>query len=392
MPKQSISILIEAAVLKWARVSIAEDLEEAARRIKVKVQLLEDWEEGRVKPELRLTQLEELSRFYRRPIATFLLPESPKEPSLPKDFRTLYGEEGQSLPRKVRLAIRDARWFQSMAAELAGELGREIKLRIGEATRGANIDELALRERKRFGITANQQFQWKDKTEALKRWKSAVEGLGVLVFQFSLSSDQEDMRIRGFSLADELPFVVVLNSKDNEHPKIFSLFHEYAHLMLHVSGVCDMDWTNPMSIEIFCNRFAGAFLVPRDDLLVHHLIKNHGKSYEWSGEELRELSQEFKVSREVILRRLLTLKLTTDDFYKQWRSKRKKPKKKTKGDEKSGPPPERVSVAQHGLTLTSYILDAYRREIITSLDAADYLRVRVGRISEVRAEVGELVS
>lgn len=391
MPRRSISVFVEPAVLKWARESIGEDIREAAEKIGVDEQTLRKWEDGVTPPNLRLTQLEKLTNFYKRPLAAFLLPEPPKEPSPPEDFRTFYGEEKAPLSRKIRLTIREARWHQAIAVELAEELDKGIRSEIGKASLSDDVEELVLRERERFGFGIEEQFQWENAGEALKEWRKAVEGRGVLVFQMSMSiPETKGINVRGFSLVDERPFVIVINSKDYERPRIFSLFHEYAHLMLHKSGICDMNWGNLRDLEVFCNHFAGAFLVPESALLTHNTVKGHSKNqYVWSDEELRELSHDFKVSREVILRRLLMLGRTNREFYEDWRrTKVRRPRRQKTG----GPLPEVQSVARRGVILTSFILEAYNHDIITSLDAADYLGVRVDRIPAVSAKLGELIS
>ena len=83
---------------------------------------------------------------------------------------------------------------------------------------------------------------------------------------------------RGFSLTDNKIPTVVLNLRDSINGRMFSLFHEYAHLLLDKSGICDMEEQDYLqqedkTIERFCNHFAGAILVPKDILLAHDLVK-----------------------------------------------------------------------------------------------------------------------
>ncbi len=66
--------------------------------------------------------------------------------------------------------------------------------------------------------------------------------------------------------------------------------------------------------EVFCNAFAGFFLVPNDDFVV---AKNP------SNQEISRYANQYKVSREVILRKYLNKRLITQDFYnkkiKEWK-------------------------------------------------------------------------
>ena len=100
--------------------------------------------------------------------------------------------------------------------------------------------------------------------------------------------------VRGFSLTDNKIPAVVLNLRGFDQWKNFSVVHEYAHLLLDKSGICDMEEQDYLqqedkAIERFCNHFAGAILVPKDVLLAHDLVKLR----KWSDELLRENSKKF---------------------------------------------------------------------------------------------------
>ena len=43
---------------------------------------------------------------------------------------------------------------------------------------------------------------------------------------------------RGFALADGYPKVILVNSRDEPRPHLFTLLHEYAHLLLKTDGLC----------------------------------------------------------------------------------------------------------------------------------------------------------
>jgi len=82
-------------------------------------------------------------------------------------------------------------------------------------------------------------------------------------------------------------------------------------------------------IEVFCNHFAGAVLVPKSDLLYHRLVREVPPFVvEWPDNILQELADDFKVSRETVLRRLLVFARTTRDFYmrkrREWKRNRER--------------------------------------------------------------------
>ena len=58
--------------------------------------------------------------------------------------------------------------------------------------------------------------------------------------------------------------------------------------------------------------------MPEHSLIDHNLVKKN-EGTEWSDRTLRAISRGFKVSKEVILRRLLKFNLTTNKFYRKWK-------------------------------------------------------------------------
>ncbi|MDK2887710.1 MAG: hypothetical protein PWP72_588 [Thermoanaerobacter sp.] len=163
---------------------------------------------------------------------------------------------------------------------------------------------------------------------ALRRWTEAVERLGVLVFH----AKGIDLSImRGISISERLFPVICLNIKDTPRGRAFSLIHELVHIALEKSGICDMPYMEEeeesrfgnqhKKTEAYCNMVAGEVLVPREALLENEIVSGEPKKLIWEDWELKELADRFKISQEVILRRLLTLKRTTKDFYEWKRQK-----------------------------------------------------------------------
>ncbi|HEV2975014.1 MAG TPA: ImmA/IrrE family metallo-endopeptidase [Solirubrobacteraceae bacterium] len=88
-----------------------------------------------------------------------------------------------------------------------------------------------------LGMSLAQQATWHDPRRALNAWIDAVSELDVLVLQAQSIPIQE---MRGFSIStDRLP-VIVRNSGDVPRGRIFTLLHEFAHVLLHADVVCDV--------------------------------------------------------------------------------------------------------------------------------------------------------
>jgi len=389
MPKKSIEVFVEPDVLVWARKTRGKREEDVARRLGKSEEFIRELEAGERK--LRLRQLETLANFYKRPLAAFFLSKPPEEPSPPEDHRTFpEGERTKEFSPETLLAIRRAQLLQASATELASSLGYETNPRIGKTSLPERFEDLivrakalAIRERKKIGVMIDTQSRWKGAYKALNEWKRQIEDMGVLVFQMSMPPKET----RGFSLTEDGFPVIVLNSKEHPNPRIFSLFHEYAHLLLNHGGICDMKHRNHIPIEIFCNHFAGAFLVPREALLNHKLVKSRKSYPEWPQEKIEELSGYFKVSWETVLRRLLILDLTTERFYQmkreQWQKKWEE-KENVEGKKKRGGPLSPIKCfSENGAPFVSFVLEAYREEKISSTDVADYLGVKLKHLPDI---------
>jgi Zn-dependent peptidase ImmA (M78 family) len=377
-------VSIAPSVLKWARVSLGKSIDEVAKRLDISGSVVENWETGDKQPTLK--QLRELTTFYKRPLAAFFLAEPPQEPPFPVDFRTLPKTVRKPFSEKTRLAIRRARRLQALAGELNKTLEAEMKVKIGEASLSDDPETVAIRARASLGVGMESQFNWKDEATALSEWKRSIEQTGPLVFELPFPFDEG----RAFSFADRALPAIVLNSNDAVNGRIFSLFHEFGHLLLGQSGICDLSEEDKV-VEQFCNRFAGDLLVPRKLISQHSLVKVHAAATPWDEPELQRIAHEFKVSREVVLLQILSIGRTTEAFYKR-KCKEWKREREVRSLEKrrSGRRvPARQCVRENGVPFTNLVLESARQDKITYRDVSDYLSVGLKHLPTVESLVGE---
>jgi Zn-dependent peptidase ImmA (M78 family) len=137
---------------------------------------------------------------------------------------------------------------------------------------------------------------------------------GIYVFKNSFSVEG----YFGFSLFDDEFPIIYVNNSSAKTRQIFTLFHELAHPMFYTSGVDGL--AEPIvaamprdagTIEVWCNRFASAFLVPEHalDLAIQSTQPD---------EALAEgLANRFNVSREVIFRRSMDRGLVSHGEYEE---------------------------------------------------------------------------
>lgn len=238
-----------------------------------------------------------------------------------------------------------------------------------------------------LGVTLADQLSWGDERTAYKAWRAAVESVGVLVFQVARVRVEE---MRGLS-AFQQPFpVILINGSDSIRGRIFSLFHELGHCLLHEVHVCD--WRDEASwaggdTEVWCNAFAANLLVPVVALTAEFRTLSRGaREADWL--ETRRVADAFKVSQEVILRRLVTLGSLTESAYKAARAQlqelERSPKKR-KG--RGGPSPDLTAVWTFGAPFVRSVLGALDQRRITLSEVSDYLDVKVRWVPRIRERV-----
>ena len=383
--------IIKPIVLKWLRSESGLSVEETAHKIQTKPEYLKAWEDGKEKPSM--SQLRRLAKAFKRPICYFYLPNPVDEPSIPHDFRRLpEPHDVKNYSPALRHEIRTAYDRRSLALDFAKETGHEIPPfdNIGSVTIDADPEQVGKQLRKIVGITYSKQHTWREPYVAYKGWRTHVEALGVLVFQIT---SVELSQMLGFTLPyREFP-VIAINRKNSPNGRAFSLLHEFVHLLLNENGICNIDDTllpapQGQKIEIFCNHVAGAAIVPRSELLMHHIVTACGtQAQDWEDSNIATLSRDFGTSKEVIVRRLLINKLTTKEFYDRKRTEfiaRNKQfaqkKREESGNYSSNIAQETVSNLG---SFARIMLDSYHSNIINLSEASEYLGVRAEKVADI---------
>jgi len=322
---------------------------------------------------LTFAQLRKIARAYRRPTAAFFLPEAPAPTKIPQ-FRRLPENAEQPLSPELRLAIRRIQQKREAAIELS-EFAPESRWDIvGSVTLNENPEEVGNHVRRLLGV-----FDTLPKgaaRDAFNYWRTRVEAAGVLVFQIP-GVDVEE--IRGCSIGEK-PFpVIAVNQKDGYGPRSFTLLHEFSHMLVGDSSLCELhddDYAlgegSTKSVETFCNHVAGAALVPARILMSTPTVGNHGPTMVWSESELQQLTSQFKVSKEVVLRRLLIMGLTTNRFYGEKRNEWKQ-EIRTSRKKGGGPPVHHQVLAAEGLPFTSMMIEAFHEKAIGLAELSELL-------------------
>ncbi len=391
-------VKISPEVLKWARTSLHLPEEavldhfskKSKQRFKVDKALLNTIENGNGE-EIAFTLLQELSSFYKRPLAVFFLNKPPTEPALPNDRRTIDSDVHKIISSDAVLAIRRARYVQEVFRELSKELEISLKFPFRKFTLSDNPLEMGIKFREILNFSLDAQKKVRDERGLFDAIRVRLEGVNV--FTIKSSFPLEDAR--AFSLVDQTPFIILVNNKDGGYfgyaPKTFSLLHEFAHILLRESAICNDFSYSHQQIEKFCNSFAASFLVP--DKYFWEVLEITQRQFDKAKLEdyLNTLKTAFKVSKDVLLRKLLTLKLIDQSFYKtkiqEWKEEYEKDKKEKaeRGEEQFIPviTQGRRALSNNGRKFVELVLHARGEGKITVDSAADYLGVNLKWLPEI---------
>lgn len=377
----------EPEVLKWARqkafgphlATVAENIPASLTEISA-AQIVE-WEKGNARPSF--SQVRHLAKLYRRPLAIFFLSTPPYERDNPPDARTIGSRDNRDLSPEALLAIRRARRVQQLAASLAFDLGDPPSFKYRTYTPEDDPAKIAEYIRNDLDIAMDEQRRSRTYEDFFETLRSKFETSGVITLKSGLHDSFPIADCRAFSFADQLPFVILVNNKDYEGAKNFSLAHEFGHILLRKAAICNnfkaLKPSNTVSeTEVFCNEFAAHLLVPYDDLARHPLLRGQRQIDEGAlGQIAETIAKEFKVSRFVIARRLLTLEKISLRLYRemadQW------------GDESHPRSGGRFSLVtplkMNGRAFSSLVFEAYKKKKLSYADVADYLGIKGKHVS-----------
>jgi Zn-dependent peptidase ImmA (M78 family) len=377
--------LVKPELLVWARRSAGLSLERTESLTKIDGFTLEEWESGRDVPSL--TELRKLGEAYKRPLAVFFLAEPPLKFDAQREFRRLAGiKPGQESPE----LLQELRWaaFRREAAmelhRLTGESPHRLRAVLHP---DQDAEEAGTHLRELLGITWTAQTQWAGDYAALNAWRAAVESKGMLVFQTSAIELDE---MRATCIPDAPLPVILLNSNDAPYGRVFSLLHEFAHVLLHLGGhqttrMVGERFPEEQPLEVAANAFAGAALLPKT--VATKIAKAYPAAVRGDEEALRTLTQKANVSAEVILRRLVTLGLASETVYRRKREGWLALGKRDKARAQGGPSMEVKTISKDGPGYTRLVLDAFDQRRISTNAASDYLGVKPRHFPNIRREL-----
>ena len=317
---------VNPAIMVWARETAGLTQEEAARKLGFQdssrssaVEKLVLIESGQKEPSR--SRLVKMAGQYRRPLLTFYLSKPPQKSNRGVDFRTLPQSEHSSEEALLDALIREIRARQSMVRVIMeDEDEAEVLPFVGshriEDGRAAVLKSLQAL----LGVSTADYHAQRNASVAFALLRRRAEEAGIFVLlKGDLGNYEtafETSIFRGFSIADEVAPLIVINDQDARSAWSFTLLHETVHLLLGHTGISASNAEN--KIEQFCNDVAGEFLLPARDL--DRLTFENGNELKAATEEINALANKLNVSSAMVAYRAYRSDLISQETYTRLRT------------------------------------------------------------------------
>lgn len=348
----------------------APDLEVATQKSRAEVQ---GWLAGDLSPHGG--DLRSIARLLGRSPYFFMLPEPPATTPTAVRFRRALSPSISEEERALELEA--LRWGQRTQ-----RVTRKLLVEGSSGLDGADVSEqddpirAAASARDWLGWESQAQVRATSKSAAFKVLRAAVEERGVVVILRSTGTS----RFCGYSLPDsEAPLIYINKDYGLASVRSFTLLHELGHIFHDTRRVC---YGGDKGVERWCNRFAAAFLMPRQHLVDYWESQGLQVSSPQDTDPVRRVANRYKTSWHASAIRLEELGLAplgTADFVKNTR-----PEPRESGFSPSGGRrTPAIRYEEFGRTFSRLVTDAAGRGTIASLDARRLLRVNGKQLADL---------
>lgn len=373
------SIKINPEWIIWSRKSLNYTLESASKKLKVQESTLSKWEETGI---LTYKNMNKLAKVYDvSPLLFLNNTPPPKIEQYVKDYRTMNDKRILSSPEILK-EIKHAKRKRLLLLEIADKLDKDLSFKYyqNENKSKTKIVEII---RESLNINADKLNNY-----TTDDWIKEFEALNILIFKF-YNINPED--INGYAFNNQYLPIIGINNRNSEIEKIYSLFNEYAHLLISKDGISG-DY-NTQKDERLCNSIASEIMLPEKEIKKIRIANINSV--------IRIVSTRYNVNMETVLYRLRNLNLLTDEELEQQLNKRvynsdeeaieqedtqsellvdntklvKKSTDKKKNNQKRLKNLASRNINQNGRLYTQILLEAYDNNLINDLDLSNELGV-----------------
>ena len=307
-----VKVDIQPEIIHWALSQTKAD------QLGVKLMgYIEQWLDGTKTPTFN--QIEEFSKKANIPLGYFFLQTPPQEELHLLEYRTIDSEKLLNPSRNLVDTIQEMERIQDWMKDYRRDTGFDVLPIVGSLKDSDDIVAMAETIRKDMELSPDWYSENNTMGAAFNYIRTRLEQCGIVIMlngivgkntHRPLDSDE----FRAFAMADEWAPLIFINAADTQGAKLFSLFHEAAHIWIGVNDFYnDRRNSSIKETEVICNAVAGELMVP-NEAFEKAWKKN---STEGFTEKIKELAQEFKCGESVIARKALDHDVITQGEYNQ---------------------------------------------------------------------------
>ena len=311
---QVAEIIVNPNILTWAIERVGMKVEEYSAENKD----FKAWLEGTKSPTLK--KIEDFAKRFYVPFGYMFL-ETPPEEKMPITFFRKTNNAKQNV--NIYDTIRNLKEKQDWLVEYLREDGfetLEFVSKFANATE-KDINEICDYIHQILNLNQDWAYNYSNEQTALSNLSSLIENIGVITIFNSVVGFNNSRKLlvkdcRGFSLVDDIAPFIFINSRDAKVAQIFTLIHEFAHILIGYSaGFGEEVYLSQDSSkqEKICDKIAAEFLVPNNLFKKEWGLKPYNYEY---------IARKFKVSRFVILRKAVENKFIDikryNELYNEW--------------------------------------------------------------------------
>jgi len=307
-----VQVQIEKNVLEWV-LRQSQNMEISEKNLT----LLTKWLAEEKTPTFN--QVETVSRATGIPFGYFFLKEPPVEDTSLMEYRTLDSIEMETPSRNLMATIHDMELIQDWIREDLRDKGMDPLPFVGAMDTESGVEELANYIRGILGLDLAWFLRCRSSHDSFRYLREAISGVGVTVMLSGIVGNNTRRvlslgEFRGFALVDELAPLIFINNCDSFNGKLFSLLHEFGHIVLGQNSLYNDRFSFGRGVsktEVLCNAVTAEILVP------HELFLR-----EWEEAAAAEITERidtvakaFRCGSVVIARRALDAGLVKKNIY-----------------------------------------------------------------------------
>lgn len=270
---------------------------------------LSSWLEKKSNPTFK--QLQKFSKKSNTPFGYFFTSEIPKPSSPIPFFRTSDSNISVNVSDTINILLQRQEWLSNYKRlEFVEDPINFVGLYKSDGS--VSVKDVSTKIREILGLPigwASSEQNWQ---YALNRLKEKIEDAGVIIVSNGVVGNNTRRKIevnecRGFVLVDKYAPFIFVNASDTKAAQMFTLIHEFTHILFGMSAGFDLDKLLPVDdpIEVLCDAVAAEFLVPES---------NFSEMWEYN-KDFYELARKYKVSPIVVARRAMDLGFITRADY-----------------------------------------------------------------------------